>query len=160
MTIIKPQYSSEDIRQIYYGKDTTKRADYNNPAYRRLVLMTLVLSILFLIVTNLYINTNWFINHDVSMRLKCVQIYNSMVNYATSNIQYHGLQWIFCTFGCLIIIMLYCFSTSYPIILFLLGIFGCRAVMKRALIKDGELYKSPISKKDYRNIYLFMKILK
>lgn len=148
--IIKPQYSVQDIKQIYYGKDQTKMADYNNLAYRRLVLMKRVLLLLFAIIMCFCVNTNWYEDYIGWISLKCRQLLNGMLHYSL-NIHDPNLQWLFGVFGALTILALYCISRLLPDILLLIGICGCVVAKKRKLVEDGELYQPPISKKDYRN---------
>ncbi len=151
--IIKPHYTSKDIRQIYYGKDSTKRANYDNPAYRKLKRMEIASWFLFFIAICFITQTNLFNDYAEFLKLKLGQLFYSIKNIAsiTSNGSDH--QAVNLIWKSYFAILLYFSLFFIPLLALGRQIYEFNCGRKKELIMNGELYKSPISREVYSEFF-------
>lgn len=161
--IIKPSYTSNDVKRMYNGIEPGKGCDWRNPSYRGLIKITSIMVIIYILYLGCTIYselTENYLNWIVSLSNRLMNsilpniineyILSTKKNFAALSIVLGVIAFL----GILLIDFLIYIIALFPFIIFpIMLISKSYKKIKKSFIKKGLIQIPPISYDDYMHFF-------
>lgn len=162
-SIIKPSYTSSDIKNIYNGIEPGKGYDWRNPSYRALIKRTFVMVLIWILylgyaiysgIADKYINWIDGLSNNL-MNTISPNIIEEYFNLTKNSSALFVVLGIIAFLGILFCLFIVHISVLFPFIIFpIIIIDKLHKRVKKRFIRQGRIHIPPISYYDYRHFLM------